>query len=111
MAKEDGLEEVMIPTKCPDRVVKKGNSKAAMLTGRTYVGLKKLINGNMVYLAFDKYNRKYGKMKKALNKAKSLDLSRASDDVVYEAARELTFGIKHLTTVYDAAQSFGYPFD
>jgi len=53
----------------------------------------------------------YAEFEEALNKAKALDLSQASDDAVHKAARALTFGIKHLTTAYDAAQSFAYPFN
>jgi len=53
----------------------------------------------------------YTEFEEAFNKAKSLDLSIVSDELVKETARELTFAIKHLTTKYDAQQGFAYPFN
>ena len=90
-----------------------GNSLSRILVNQRQ-RLEAMIKTSEKYYVPDKSNyssESYAEFEEALNKAKAINLSKASDDDVHKAARALTFGIKHLTTVYDASQGFAYPFN
>lgn len=81
---EEVYETVMKKTEAPSRANAKNKPKVriAKLTRRTYDALKQVIKDDIVDRTFDKYNRKYGKMKQALNKANDAINNESSVSVV-----------------------------
>lgn len=86
-AEERELESVIRETEAPSRTRGRRSSKhkVAKLTGRTISSLREKIKERKLSRSFDKYNKKYGKMRVALKEAEQTRKAQTTDNTITDS--------------------------